>query len=240
MINNQAIEPQVKNFGESLEIVEIFHTLQGEGPFTGRASIFVRLAGCNLRCPWCDTDYTANRRFRSVQHIREAVAFILAANPETKLVVITGGEPLRQNIVPLIKLLNSQHGVHIQIESNGVLGFESDLIDLIKAHVVTYIVSPKTSRISDQAKLWANNFKYVISANSIHKEDGLPLQALGHKASPYVARPPVSFPRMKIFVNPEDHRDPIINHLNLIACRDSALKYGYTMGVQLHKLVNLP
>lgn len=238
--NSQQQEPQTKNFGERVEIVDIFHTLQGEGPFTGRAAIFIRLAGCNLQCPWCDTDYTSGRHWHTVQEITKAIVEMLDYHRGTHLIVITGGEPLRQDIVPLIKVLYATTGAHVQIESNGVYGPPVDLIDMIREHAVTYVVSPKTSVIHKEAKLWASNFKYVISANSIHPDDGLPMQALGHKASPYIARPNTMFPRTKIYVNPEDHQDPVINQKNLEACRNSALDFGYTMGVQLHKLVNLP
>ena len=241
LTNPQKPEPQIKrSTGEELELVDVFFTLQGEGPFTGHASVFIRLAGCNLQCPWCDTDYTTNRQFYTVEHIvKQLVAKHIITHPRTKLVVITGGEPLRQNIVPLITLLHETHGVHVQIESNGVFPPSFALTDLIREGIVTYIVSPKTSRISATAELWASAYKYVISADSIDRYDGLPKQALGHKAEPFIARPPVNY-NGKIYVNPCDSQDPIINRANMIACRDSALKFGYRFGVQLHKLVDLP
>ena len=59
MKNQQlADKPVLNETGLSLQVNSIFYTIQGEGPFAGRPAIFIRLAGCNLQCPGCDTEYT--------------------------------------------------------------------------------------------------------------------------------------------------------------------------------------
>src|SRR5271156_2670792 len=88
--------------GLQLEVKNIFPTLQGEGPFTGVPAVFVRLGGCNLACSFCDTDFEG---FRDMP-VADIVENVSSASCERgkrvrQLVVITGGEPLRQNIVPL-------------------------------------------------------------------------------------------------------------------------------------------
>jgi hypothetical protein len=98
-------------------------------------------------------------------------------------------------------------------------------------------VSPKTRRICPET-VNATAFKYVLSADSIREEDGLPIQALGHPAKPYIARPPEGYEGI-IYINPMDAADPVANRANLIACRDMALKHGHTMGIQMHKLVGV-
>lgn len=91
---------------------EIFYSLQGEGHNTGRAAIFVRLAGCNLRCAFCDTDFHAYTEM-SDEDILQAIAPY-----EGHFVVITGGEPTLQVDEGLIDLLH-RHGYEVAMETNG-------------------------------------------------------------------------------------------------------------------------
>ena len=93
-------------------INEIFYSLQGEGRNTGRAAIFIRFSGCNLRCPFCDTDFHDYTEM-SDEDIVNAIAPY-----ETRLVVLTGGEPTLQADAPFIALLHS-HGYEVAMETNG-------------------------------------------------------------------------------------------------------------------------
>jgi 7-carboxy-7-deazaguanine synthase len=237
MLNQQKPEPRnVAHNGQELDIIEIFPTIQGEGPFAGRPSVFVRLAGCNLQCPWCDTQYTEGRRTIAAEDV---VTEVLEKRPRhTKLVVITGGEPLRQNIAPLVAELVT-NGMEVQIESNGVYGPIPALQLLLLTPHVHLVVSPKTSRINSIIGDYASAFKYVIEDGQQDEHDGLPTVALGHKATPQVARPPADF-KGQIFVNPMDSKDPQANSNNLAACVSASLRHGYTLGLQIHKIINLP
>ena len=236
MINPQSPEAFEASNGAELDLHSIWHTLQGEGPFSGAPAIFIRLAGCNLQCPFCDTEYTQGRQRVKIQQIVERVVELRIEHPRTHLVVITGGEPTRQNIDVLVFVLRELK-FHIQIESNGVLAPSQDFLSWVINGGVSYVVSPKTARICPQTR-YASAFKYVLAADSIREEDGLPLQALGHKAKPFIARPPANFSGI-IYLNPMDASDPVANRANLLACRDSALKFGYNMGLQLHKIVGV-
>ncbi|UPT53322.1 7-carboxy-7-deazaguanine synthase [Synechococcus phage Ssp-JY38] len=244
--NIQPPEPARKHHdGEVLSVHSIFHTLQGEGPFTGHPAVFIRLAGCNLQCPGCDTEYTSGRHSMGIAEVVGKVMMMGHGNHVPLLVVITGGEPLRQNIDPLIRRLHSVFpasvypGFSVQIESNGVLPLSNGLIELIR-YTPTYLVcSPKTSRIHPTVGEHAHAFKYVLNVGNVHEKDGLPLTALGHRADPHVARPPLEY-KGPIYVNPMDAHDDALNVANIKETVKSAMRFGYIAGLQCHKYWDLP
>ncbi|MCS6985820.1 MAG: radical SAM protein [Leptospiraceae bacterium] len=101
----------------SLRVNEIFYSIQGEGSFSGRKCLFVRLTGCPLRCRWCDTEYAfyEGRRltFTEIRHE-------LSLYP-CKLVEVTGGEPLIQkNVYPFFEFLHN-FNYEILLETSGAI-----------------------------------------------------------------------------------------------------------------------
>jgi 7-carboxy-7-deazaguanine synthase len=98
-------------------LIEIYKSVQGESSFAGRPCIFVRLAGCNLRCSWCDSEYTFTGGYKLSED--EVVAEIEKLAP-VKLVEFTGGEPLLQEreLVPLMERLLGE-GYELMIETSG-------------------------------------------------------------------------------------------------------------------------
>jgi len=103
-------------------ISEIFHTVQGEGMYTGVPSTFVRTSGCNLRCDWCDTPYTSWKPEGTHDKMEEVLAKIDEITPNTTThVVITGGEPyLQKDLDILVKELYDR-GKTVTIETNGIM-----------------------------------------------------------------------------------------------------------------------
>ena len=93
-------------------INDIFYSLQGEGHNTGRAAVFVRFAGCNLRCPFCDTEFDTFREMTDDEIVAEIAQY------PARFVVLTGGEPTLQVDEAFIDLLH-QHGFEVAMESNG-------------------------------------------------------------------------------------------------------------------------
>jgi organic radical activating enzyme len=240
-INSQRITKPVKGDGVYLTVHSIFWTIQGEGPFSGRAAVFLRLADCNLQCPFCDTEYTEGAREMLA---RDVMAIVEDKAPEhigrgRKLLVITGGEPFRQNL-SLIIFMAKIAGWHVQVETNGVLAPQSvdDIVKFVSQGDLTIVVSPKTARVNEALATVASAFKYVLANDSLNTDDGLPLQALGNKCSPHVARPPAGF-RGTVYVNPMDAKDEWENLANIKACARSAMRFGYTMGLQIHKYIGL-
>lgn len=102
--------------GQHLPVMETFHTLQGEGAFTGQAAYFIRLAGCDVGCTWCDVkdSWDASQHpVRSVEQIVEE-----ASRHPARIAVVTGGEPLLYNLLPLTTALRKA-GFRTHIETSG-------------------------------------------------------------------------------------------------------------------------
>ena len=100
------------------KVNEIFFTLQGEGAHSGIPAVFVRFSGCNLRCPWCDTDFAEYTEMSASQIIQEMLTLYDVPNERRKMCVLTGGEPSLQVDKPLIDALHAA-GFYICIETNG-------------------------------------------------------------------------------------------------------------------------
>ena len=230
MKNQQAPEPRLNNIGEMLDVHSIFDTIQGEGPFAGTPATFIRLAGCNLQCPLCDTEYTEGRKVMGRGEIASEVA-----RSEMPLVVITGGEPFRQNIVGLVSILKARRCT-VQIETNGK--FDCGAIIQTLAEIV---VSPKTATLHETTAMSACAYKYVVSHDDV-ADDGLPIRALGHPvpAGKTIARPPVGW-RGPIYVQPADAKDDETNRANMAAAvRAVMLEPGQRkLCIQMHKYAEL-
>lgn len=231
MLNNQPPEKfAYLSDGKNLDIQEIFLTIQGEGPFTGYPAVFIRLAGCNLQCPGCDTDYTSNRR---QMHLKDIIKIVhqLKSDSAVKLVVITGGEPFRQNITPLTDILLNC-GYSVQVETNGTLSPSSGLDDR-----VVIVCSPKTGSLNTLLALKVDAYKYVLDKNNV-EPDGLPTSALDHPVPKYLARPLRNF-QGPIYLQPRDEKDENKNKDNLNACLASCYNSGYILQLQLHKIIGV-
>jgi 7-carboxy-7-deazaguanine synthase len=101
-----------------MQITEIYKSIQGESTYAGLPCIFVRLTGCNLRCTWCDSEYTFTGGHRMA--MEEILAEVENLSPEGGLVEITGGEPMLQEreLVPLMQRL-LDGGYDVLLETSG-------------------------------------------------------------------------------------------------------------------------
>ncbi len=150
-----------------LKIHEIFYSIQGEGKQTGTPALFIRLAGCNLHCPWCDTDYETKVEMTLTEIRQEIVCTLQAVSNWSGIIfVITGGEPTIQNIHPLITMLRENFPDNkIYIETNG-----TNLKKLANTPGVWLTVSPKFESYNYTALLedpkWSGDeLKVVLGPN---------------------------------------------------------------------------
>ncbi|AMG32032.1 7-carboxy-7-deazaguanine synthase QueE [Grimontia hollisae] len=167
---------------------EIFETIQGEGTFTGIPSVFIRLQGCPVGCPWCDTRQTWDtlpldqRDFGTIiakndesplwaRVSAEDILSHLQSRYTAKHIVITGGEPCMFDLMPLTSLLDA-HGYRCQIETSGTY--------VVYATENTWVtVSPKINMrgklpILKEALDRANEIKHPVGTESdIEKLDEL-------------------------------------------------------------------
>lgn len=251
----------VSSHSKRLDVIGIWRTIQGEGPLAGTPAVFLRLAGCNLACPSCDTDYTTGRKEMPFDDILNDIdkAWDLSVYPSSRrLIVITGGEPFRQE--ELINFLAYiRYGRYVvQIETNGLwtptpLEMYA-LKHIIKAgdkygmNLVSIVCSPKMPQldtgVEDMLRTGEQHaFKYILHHEYVDEVDGLPTQGLGYEQKPY--RPRIGYggnlevgPN-RIYVQPEWNEDKGVYERNVKAAIKSCTLYNYRLSLQLHKMIGV-
>ncbi len=134
-------------------IVETFHSIQGEGYWTGTNAFFIRLGGCDVYCPWCDQKESWNQSLHPHISVTKLVEKTELAN--SKIIIITGGEPLIHNLFPLTSELKKL-GKKIHLETSGAHPFSGEF------DWVTF--SPKTFKPPHESIYnFVNELKIVIA-----------------------------------------------------------------------------
>ena len=230
-LNIQPVEPVVK-VSDQVQVHSIFSTIQGEGPFAGCRAIFVRLAGCNLQCPMCDTEYTEGRQAYSVPMLLDEIRDL--TYPIPNLIVLTGGEPLRQPVAPFVEALLDA-GFRVQVETNGTI-FRELPFDHPR---FTVVCSPKMHYVHPKLIDHIDALKYVATAASLDPADGLPRTALDHPLhNKKLFRPHADWAG-EVYLQPVDEQDEKANQKNLQAVVASCQKHGHRLCLQVHKIIGL-
>lgn len=216
--------PPEQGDGALLQVQEIFATLQGEGLFTGWPAVFVRLGGCNLACNFCDTEFESFTALPCSEILAEIRQKALSQGARVRnLVVITGGEPLRQNIQPLCEALLAD-GFRVQIETNGTIYRKLP-------EGVDIICSPKAPdgryypiRPDLLPKIRA--LKFIVSA-----------EVGAYHAVAEVGQSAANIP---VYVQPMDDYDAEKNAANTAHALALAQQHGYILSLQTHKILRIP
>ena len=218
MKGTNPIRPPVKSDGQVLEVQSIFPTLQGEGPYVGYPAVFIRLGGCNLACHFCDTEFESFKPMTLPAMLNNVDELAHVA----RLVVITGGEPFRQNIIPLCEALIAK-GFTVQIETNGTL-FQP------LPPEVKIICSPKNTAtgyfpIREDLLPRLQALKFILSAHYPG------YQKIGQVGQEKYATP--------VYVQPMDEQDAARNSENMAYAARIAQTEGYILSLQTHKILGI-
>lgn len=148
-------------------IIEKFLSIDGEGPSAGELATFIRFQGCNLRCTWCDTNYSWNKcdisETLSAYEIYDYIKKNRAYN-----VTLTGGEPLiQENIEELLEILGKDDELNVHIETNGAVNI-GKFKETIRAKNISYIVDFKLPSSNMTDKMDMNNLN-IVSSNDVYK-----------------------------------------------------------------------
>lgn len=264
MFGTNKLEKQRLNDGSTLLVKSIFPTIQGEGPFVGCSSTFVRLGGCHLRCFFCDTDFE-NGEDKGISDILTSIVLssVTKRQMKTPLVVLTGGEPLRQNILPLCEGLVERDYV-IQIETSGTY-WVPGLEELCGAGDVVIVCSPKTGQVHPKIQRYCRDWKYLIRDGEIDPTDGLPIMSTQVVGQQQRLFRPAMLPDSTIWLQPCEeyvvHKSEVTNQLtqtktdqavtsyyrdeeasqrNVRKAVELVQQFNYRLTLQTHKLLGLP
>lgn len=138
------------------KVVEIFDSINGEGPLAGRLSTFVRFASCNLRCHYCDTRYAYDQPQYTLMSLAEILTRIEEASLD--LVTLTGGEPLAAPHVDVLIEKLGEMGKHVEIETNGSI----DIAPFHRlAHRPSFTLDYKLPGSGMSAFMKTENYQYL-------------------------------------------------------------------------------
>ncbi|HEY4935762.1 MAG TPA: 7-carboxy-7-deazaguanine synthase QueE [Puia sp.] len=198
---------------QSLPLVEAFYTIQGEGFHQGKAAYFIRLGGCDVGCVWCDVKESWDASAHPLRTVTEMVG--LAKKYPGRIAVVTGGEPLMHDCLPLTRELHAA-GFQTHIETSGAypLSGEWDWICL----------SPKKFKHPLQIPIEkADELKVVI----YHPSDFKWAESYAEKVNP----------ACKLFLQPEWSKREIITPLISSYIMDNP---RWEFSLQLHKYIQMP
>ena len=191
----------------------IFYSLQGEGRNTGRAAVFIRFAGCNLRCSFCDTEFNTYREMSG----EDILATI--GNYPSRFVVLTGGEPTLQVDGAFVDLLHQQ-GYEVAMESNGTRPAPQNLDWLT--------VSPKEGGKWDKNN---DNCRQPDEIKIVFDDEINPEEIIAHSS---FLIPPL------LYLQPCDTGDAERNRVITQACVDYIKAHPrWRLSLQTHKLIDI-
>ena len=194
-----------------MKVNEIFYSLQGEGRWSGRPAVFVRLSGCNLKCPFCDTEHQSFTSMSVTDILAEVKRF------PASHIVITGGEPTLQLTPELVKAFKKE-GYFVQIETNGSVALPGE----ITSSIDWITCSPKSAPVV---------LDRVDELKVVFQDKSRNMDVFEQMASEFGA---------VLFLQPCDSGDPIRNRIILEDTIRYIKEHPvWSLSLQTHKLINI-
>ena len=200
----------------NLQINNLFWTLQGEGHFSGKRALFIRLPYCNYNCPWCDTEYNSFKEWS----LKNFKSFILSE--KSRFAVITGGEPMGHKHLPKILKILKDENFYVACETNGSLEIPKEIgfvttspKSYTKKKFEPYYIHPTVfSQTNEWKYVVDNQFNFNILER--HKSDS---EKVHHSLSPE-------------FNNMQENTQKIIEYIKQ--------NPKWQLSLQTHKWIDIP
>ncbi len=209
---------------KTLKVNEIFHSLQGEGCCSGKPAVFLRLANCNLKCDFCDTEFISYKEMSYEEILNKILEY------DCKFLVITGGEPLLQlnENVEFISFIKKRIFL-IAIETNGSIKPAFNNFDILS-------ISPKVAE-----HVLVKNFENFIKLNRINYKIIFELKYLIHENSN------IPQPLLKtnyrylspIFNGDQPNKKNIDRCIQLLKEQKYSYPTEFKLSLQLHKIIGI-
>ncbi|KEJ00918.1 radical SAM protein [Clostridium botulinum A2B7 92] len=210
------------------KVVEKFVSINGEGTRCGQLAIFIRFAGCNLNCSYCDTLW-ANEKdvFYEVLSSNDIYEYIKAK--KIKNVTLTGGEPLMQKgIIELLKLLSEDNEINVEIETNGSI-LLNKFFNIKNSP--SFTMDYKLPSSSMENKMVLDNFKYLTKKDTVKFVSG----SIGdlEKAKEIINRYDL-VDKTNVYISPVFGK---INFDTIVEFMKNNKMNGVNLQLQLHKII---
>lgn len=208
-------------------VVEKFVSINGEGRLSGQLAVFIRFAGCNLSCSYCDTKY-ANEGNAQFEIMTEEEIYQYIKSSKVKNVTLTGGEPLFQDgVLELLEILTKDGGISIEIETNGAVSLEK----FSKLNNISFTMDYKLPSSNMESRMRVDNFNCL-------KPDDVVKFVVGDFNDLEKARDVINEFRLVGRVN--IYISPVYKTINLDKIVDFMKENsmnGVTLQLQLHKII---
>ena len=207
------MKPQQVDSTHELPVMEQFYTIQGEGYHSGRAAYFIRIAGCDVGCVWCDVKESWEADKHQLLSLDSLVENVV--NTGTDFCVITGGEPAMYDLTTITKLLKD-HNIELAIETSGCYALKGD--------IDWYCFSPKKFKPAvSEAYILAKELKVVVS----HPSDFKWAETHAEKVSP----------NCKLYLQPEWSKQERFLPIIIEYVKNNP---QWKISLQTHKHMNIP
>lgn len=212
----------------NFNVIEKFISINGEGRLCGQLAIFIRFAGCNLNCSYCDTSW-ANDKNVSYELMSSEDIYEYIKSTDITNVTLTGGEPLLQEgIIELLKLLSKDKELHVEIETNG-----SVLIDNFAKiqNPPSFTMDYKLPSSNMEDKMDLDNFKYLTHNDTVKFVSGTVKDLEKVK---YIVDTYNLVNKASIYISPVFGK---INMNTIVEFMKTNKMNGVNLQVQLHKVI---